>query len=111
MVFQNYALYPHMTVRENLEFPLKLRHMGKEENVLIPLSLEHLTATQWTQIAAEENEFGHAFGVTPPSWHADLASLAVPVLFERRPGDLRPFVVRQRFERLDEHGSIVRHGG
>ncbi len=31
MVFQNYALYPHMTVRENLEFPLKLRHMGKEE--------------------------------------------------------------------------------
>ena len=31
MVFQNYALYPHMTVRENLEFPLKLRHIGKEE--------------------------------------------------------------------------------
>jgi len=25
MVFQNYALYPHMTVRQNLEFPLKLR--------------------------------------------------------------------------------------
>ena len=25
MVFQNYALYPHMTVFENLEFPLKAR--------------------------------------------------------------------------------------
>lgn len=24
MVFQSYALYPHMTVRENMEFPLKL---------------------------------------------------------------------------------------
>ncbi len=24
MVFQNYALYPHMTVRENMEFPLKM---------------------------------------------------------------------------------------
>src|SRR5207249_745046 len=24
MVFQNYALYPHMTVRENIAFPLKL---------------------------------------------------------------------------------------
>ena len=25
MVFQNYALYPHMTVRENMEFALRLR--------------------------------------------------------------------------------------
>ncbi|MBR4445631.1 MAG: sn-glycerol-3-phosphate ABC transporter ATP-binding protein UgpC [Solobacterium sp.] len=31
MVFQNYALYPHMTVRENLEFPLKLRKVPKAE--------------------------------------------------------------------------------
>ena len=31
MVFQNYALYPHMTVRQNLEFPLKLRKVPKEE--------------------------------------------------------------------------------
>ena len=31
MVFQSYALYPHMTVRENLEFPLKLRKIPKEE--------------------------------------------------------------------------------
>ncbi|MCF0110007.1 MAG: ABC transporter ATP-binding protein [Erysipelotrichaceae bacterium] len=31
MVFQTYALYPHMTVRQNLEFPLKLRKVPKEE--------------------------------------------------------------------------------
>ncbi len=31
MVFQSYALYPHMTVWENMAFPLKLRKMPKEE--------------------------------------------------------------------------------
>jgi len=31
MVFQNYALYPHMTVRENLAFGLKLRRFPKDE--------------------------------------------------------------------------------
>ena len=31
MVFQNYALYPHMTVRENMSFALKLRHFDKTE--------------------------------------------------------------------------------
>jgi len=30
MCFQNYALYPHMTVAENIAFPLKLRKMPKE---------------------------------------------------------------------------------
>lgn len=31
MVFQNYALYPHMTVRENLAFPLSVRGIAKPE--------------------------------------------------------------------------------
>lgn len=31
MVFQNYALYPHMTVRDNLEFALKMRSVPKDE--------------------------------------------------------------------------------
>ncbi len=31
MVFQNYALYPHMTVFENMAFGLKLRKVSKEE--------------------------------------------------------------------------------
>ena len=31
MVFQNYALYPHMTVRENLDFPLRMVKKDKGE--------------------------------------------------------------------------------
>src|ERR671930_2412200 len=31
MVFQNYALYPHMTVRDNMGFALKLAHVDKQE--------------------------------------------------------------------------------
>jgi multiple sugar transport system ATP-binding protein len=31
MVFQNYALYPHMTVRENMAFPLKLANVDDAE--------------------------------------------------------------------------------
>jgi len=31
MVFQSYALYPHMTVRENLEFGLQIRKMPRQE--------------------------------------------------------------------------------
>lgn len=30
MVFQNYALYPHMTVYENMAFPLKMRKVDKK---------------------------------------------------------------------------------
>jgi multiple sugar transport system ATP-binding protein len=31
MVFQNYALYPHMSVRENMAFALKLRKLAKSD--------------------------------------------------------------------------------
>ena len=31
MVFQNYALYPHMTVRQNMAYGLKIRGLPKEE--------------------------------------------------------------------------------
>ncbi|RVT86920.1 ABC transporter ATP-binding protein [Rhodobacteraceae bacterium CCMM004] len=31
MVFQNYALFPHMTVAENLSFPLEVRKIGKAD--------------------------------------------------------------------------------
>ncbi|MYB28417.1 MAG: ABC transporter ATP-binding protein [Acidimicrobiaceae bacterium] len=31
MVFQNYALFPHMTVFKNIAFPLSMRKMGKDE--------------------------------------------------------------------------------
>lgn len=31
LVFQNYALYPHMTVRQNICFPLEIQHIPKAE--------------------------------------------------------------------------------
>jgi len=31
MVFQNYALYPNMKVKDNIAFPLKMQHIGKQE--------------------------------------------------------------------------------
>lgn len=31
MVFQNYALYPHLTVSQNIQFPLKMMKMKKQE--------------------------------------------------------------------------------
>ncbi|MCY4306572.1 MAG: ABC transporter ATP-binding protein [Aestuariivita sp.] len=42
MVFQNYALFPHMTVAENLSFPLELRKIPKserEEKVRLTLNM------------------------------------------------------------------------
>jgi multiple sugar transport system ATP-binding protein len=48
MVFQNYALYPHMTVEENIAFGLKLRRVPKDERgrkareVAQVLAIEHL---------------------------------------------------------------------
>jgi putative spermidine/putrescine transport system ATP-binding protein len=31
VVFQHYALFPHLTVAENVAFPLRMRHIGNEE--------------------------------------------------------------------------------
>ena len=31
MVFQNYALYPHMTIAENISYPLRVRKLAREE--------------------------------------------------------------------------------
>jgi len=45
MVFQNYALFPHMTVKENLAFPLEVRKLPKnevEEKVSNALSMVEL---------------------------------------------------------------------
>ena len=48
MVFQNYALYPHMTVYDNMAFALKLRHTPKEEiDKAVKQAAEILDITQY----------------------------------------------------------------
>ena len=50
MVFQNYALYPHMTVYDNMAFGLKLRKMPKEEiDELVTNAAEILGLTTYLQ--------------------------------------------------------------
>jgi multiple sugar transport system ATP-binding protein len=48
MVFQNYALYPHMTVAENIGYALKLRKMPKDQlTAKVAETAEILGLTEW----------------------------------------------------------------
>ena len=48
MVFQNYALYPHMTVYENMAFGLKIRNYSKEEiDKRVRIAAEILQITEY----------------------------------------------------------------
>ena len=50
MVFQSYALYPHMTVYENMAFALKMRHVSKEEiDKKVKWAAEVLDITQYLE--------------------------------------------------------------
>lgn len=52
MVFQGYALWPHMTVRENVEFGLKMRHVGREERR--SFANEQLTRVQMSDYSSRK---------------------------------------------------------
>jgi multiple sugar transport system ATP-binding protein len=62
MVFQNYALYPHMTVRENLAFGLRQRRTGREEvdrrvgELATMLGLEPLMARRPAQLSGGQRQ-------------------------------------------------------
>ena len=62
MVFQSYALYPHMTVRRNVEFPLKTRRVPSEErNRLVQeaagiLGLEELLDRRPAQLSGGQRQ-------------------------------------------------------
>jgi multiple sugar transport system ATP-binding protein len=43
MVFQNYALYPHMTVLDNIIFPLKMQKINKKERKIRAIEMAELT--------------------------------------------------------------------
>jgi multiple sugar transport system ATP-binding protein len=62
MVFQNYALYPHMTVRENMEFGLKIRKTPREQmNKLVSeaaqlLAIDHLLDRKPKQLSGGQRQ-------------------------------------------------------
>ncbi|MEH1932802.1 MAG: ABC transporter ATP-binding protein [Nostoc sp.] len=49
MVFQNYALYPHMTVYDNIAFGLRRRQLGNRENQHSPLPTHHSPLPNWAE--------------------------------------------------------------
>lgn len=62
MVFQNYALYPHMTVFENMAFPLKMRKVPKGEiktqveSAASLLSISHLLDRKPKELSGGERQ-------------------------------------------------------
>lgn len=62
MVFQNYALYPHMTVAENLAFGLRMRQVPKDEQmrqasqVAQSLHIEHLLDRKPAQLSGGQQQ-------------------------------------------------------
>ena len=62
MVFQNYALWPHMTVFKNVAYPLKIRKMNKQEierrvhDVLTVVNLMHHVDSRPSQISGGEQQ-------------------------------------------------------
>ena len=74
MVFQSYALYPHMTVYGNLAFPLKMRKLPKDEidkkvkEVAKLLNIDHLLDRKPRQLSGGEMQrvaLGRALVRTP----------------------------------------------
>lgn len=62
MVFQSYALYPHMTVYENIAFPLRLKKLPKEEidkrvrEVAAMLRIENLLNRRPSQLSGGQQQ-------------------------------------------------------
>ena len=57
MVFQNYALFPHLTIAENVAFPLSVRHLSRSvqklrvKRALDMIELSHLSARRPSQLS------------------------------------------------------------
>ena len=75
MVFQNYALYPHMSVYENMAFALKLRKMtsseidGRVKRAAEILGITHLLQRRPKEMSGGQRQraaLGRAMVATPP---------------------------------------------
>lgn len=62
MVFQNYALYPHMSVEENLQYPLKIMKLSREarrqriDEVASTLSIDELLHRKPSQLSGGQKQ-------------------------------------------------------
>ncbi len=62
MVFQNYSLFPHLTVQKNVEFGLRVRGVGKADRsarareTLALMRIEHLADRRITEISGGEQQ-------------------------------------------------------
>lgn len=62
MVFQSYALYPHMTIAENISYPLRVRKIQHDERdrrvtqVAAMLGIEHLLSRKPRQLSGGERQ-------------------------------------------------------
>ena len=62
MVFQNYALFPHMSIAENLAFPLEVRRMGRAEReekvarALAMVQMGHLAGRRPAQLSGGQQQ-------------------------------------------------------
>ncbi len=62
MVFQNYALYPHMTVGENIGYPLKIAGLGKAERAervrgaAAKVEMEHLLTRRPSELSGGQRQ-------------------------------------------------------
>jgi multiple sugar transport system ATP-binding protein len=132
MVFQNYALYPHMTVEQNLGFGLKLRKTPKEEqrrrvdDVAKVLGLDKLMQRKPSELSGGQRQrvaMGramvrepHAFLMDEPLSNLD-AKLRVQMRAElarlhERLGTTTVFVTHDQVEAmtLGERVAVLRDG-
>ena len=87
MVFQNYSLYPHFTVYENIAFPLKNQHIPREElDAVVLETAELLGLTPWLSRRPKELSGGQ------------MQRVALGRALVRRP---RIFLMDEPFSNLD----------
>lgn len=65
MVFQNYALYPNMKVKNNIAFPLKMRHTKKQEAAARVAEV----AKSWNWTLCWNGSPVHSQGGSVSVWH------------------------------------------
>ena len=83
MVFQNYALYPHMTVFDNMAFGLKLRKVPKDEIARkVEEAAKILDLSHLLDRAAWRSQFSSAHGALRPGWTA-ARQAGIPADYER----------------------------